>query len=127
MKLARYAKQKPTRRRETMKETIADLKTRIAVLEERLKTKVDTISGLHSSHKALEKKVSQLRGEIVTFKAERDRLTGYVDRIQVEEAPPERRNQERRQPMMHHHADPGCDSGPYGMSKSRDRESPWYE
>lgn len=107
------------------KETIADLKTRIAVLEEQLKTANSTNTRLSDRATKLDKKVSTLRGEIVEFKAERDRLVGYTNRVRDDEQPPERRQHERREPPPNHHGHMGHDSGMYG--NTRERDEPWYE
>lgn len=112
------------------RETIADLKVKIAVLEERLSTKSSALSRSEERNKILNEKVSTMRAEIVEFKAERDRLVGYVHRIQDEETPPERRRAERRRdlpPVSHFDSGTYDEARLYPMGKASQRIPPWHE
>lgn len=107
------------------KETIADLKVQIAKLETQLVAKTGSVERLQDQCKEHRMKITNLRGEIVMFKGERDRLDGYVGRVKDAERPPERRGRERRQPPPDRH---DKFHGPYDhFTKNQERKEPWFE
>ncbi len=107
------------------KETIADLKVQIAKLETQLAAKTGSVERLQDQCKKHRTKITNLRGEIVMFKGERDRLDGYVGRVRDAERPAERRSRERRQPPPDRH---NRSSGHYDhFVQNQEREEPWFE
>lgn len=105
------------------KETIADVTCRNAVQEERINGLNRDNARLEKERDALAQKVSTLREEVVEVKAERDRLVGYVHRVQDTEQPEE---VVKDCPPDHHQ--PSHDMYDFGgnMSNRPEKKQPWH-